>query len=132
MASQSRCFQTRLKTQVNGTRYLEWGECLAEKSLIMLTGLQNLQPVNPRTESTEYRVLTGDQQSVVDFYAKAFVDISIEYPYCSIPAILQQLEMGEAMLLGEECGALVWRARPIQNHLPTNECPPLVTGGASS
>ena len=74
----------------------------------MLIDLQNMQlvdPVTDSTESTESREQTEYQQREVDRYTKRIVDVLIDDPYISIPGILRQLAVrqeGVAWSCGSE------------------------------
>ncbi len=60
----------------------------------MLIDLQNMQlidPVTDSTESAESREQTEYQQREVDRYAKRIADVLIDDPCISVPGILRQL-----------------------------------------
>ena len=74
----------------------------------MLSDLQNMQlidPVTDSTESTESREQTEYQRREVDRYTKRIVDVLIDDPCISVPGILRQLAVrqeGVAWSCGSE------------------------------
>ena len=80
-------------------------ECVAENQInqIMLTDLQNLQPVGPVTDSTEpaeSRGQTGYLHSEVDRYTKRIVDLIIDDTCASVPEILRRTGWGVEVSTG--------------------------------